>query len=273
MAHTDSDSVELYNIPLGTEAAPNNSLGIFGAGDAYQAADLSNFFSKLASFIPNGTKPSVDIINGAPPTPGEEIQGEQILDLSMAYPIAYPQNIHIFQNPGVIFGSGLGNNFLDAVDSSYCHYDGGDDPNLDPQYPQFQGFQGPAMCGVYNITNVLSISFATDESLLGIHYVQRQCHEWMKLALQGVTVLVASGDTGVQGNMGCSASQTAEGGAFNPLFPSVCPYVTTVGATQVNVTKTGYREVAVYDPKHNFYSGGKNGSLRECAALNEFRRI
>lgn len=250
-------SIELYNISIGTTAAPNNSLGIYGSGDAYQAADLPNFFSSLANFIPNNTHPSVDIINGAPAVPGESNGGEQILDLLMAYPIAYPQNVHIFQTPGARYDTGLGNDFLDAIDASYCTYDGGDDPDLDPRYSQFQGFQGPAMCGTYNITNVLSISFATDESHLGAHYVQRQCHEWMKLALQGVTVVVASGDRGVQGNMGCSASDTSKGGAFNPLFPGVCPYVTTVGATQVNFTQTGHQEVAVYDSKHSFYSGGE----------------
>ncbi|KAH7141452.1 peptidase S8/S53 domain-containing protein [Dactylonectria estremocensis] len=246
---------KLYGIPLGTKASPNNSLGIFGFGDAYNQADLDNFYSKYVKFIPKGTKPKVNSINGAK-APGDSIDGEESLDLQMAYPIVWPQKVTIFQTPYNNAG-GLANDFLDAVDASYCHYDGGDDPNFDPKFPVFGGFQGPAMCGKYQVTNVVSISFAIDESSVSQHYVQRQCHEWMKLALRGVTVLVSAGDRGVSGNMGCMANpKDQKKEAFNPMFPGSCPYVTTIGATQVNFDGALAREVAVYDPKHNFYSGG-----------------
>ncbi|KAJ3549709.1 hypothetical protein NM208_g376 [Fusarium decemcellulare] len=246
---------KLYGIPLGTKAAPNNSIGIFGFGDAYNQADLNNFWSKYAKFIPKGTGPKVNSINGAK-APGDEIDGEEILDLQMAYPIVYPQKVTIFQTPYNNAG-GIANDFLDAVDASYCKYDGGDDPEFDPKFPVFGGFQGPAMCGTYKVTNVVSISFAVDEEDLSRHYVQRQCHEWMKLALRGVTVVVASGDRGVQGNMKCAVNpQDKNKAAFNPMFPGSCPYVTTVGATQVNFDGARSHEVAVFDPKHNFYSGG-----------------
>lgn len=195
-------------------------------------------------------------INGAK-APGEENGGEELLDLQMAYPIVWPQKVTVFQT-NYNNGGGLFNDFLDAVDASYCHYDGGDDPEFDPKFPIFGGWQGPAMCGTYKVTNVVSISFALDESSLSRHYVQRQCHEWMKLALRGVTVVVAAGDRGVQGNMGCIFdSKNPKKEIFNPLFPSSCPYVTTVGATQVNFDGSRHREVAVFDPKHNFYSGGE----------------
>ncbi|KAH6999723.1 peptidase S8/S53 domain-containing protein [Ilyonectria destructans] len=246
---------KLYDIPLGTKAAPNNSLGIYGNGDAYNQANLDNFWSKYAKFIPKGTAPKVNSINGAK-APGEENGGEELLDLQMAYPIVWPQKVTVFQT-NYNNGGGLFNDFLDAVDASYCHYDGGDDPEFDPKFPIFGGWQGPAMCGTYKVTNVVSISFALDESSLSRHYVQRQCHEWMKLALRGVTVVVAAGDRGVQGNTGCIFdSKNPKKEIFNPLFPSSCPYVTTVGATQVNFDGSRHREVAVFDPKHNFYSGG-----------------
>lgn len=91
------------------------------------------------------------------------------------------------------------------------------------------------MCGVYEAPNVLSVSFATGEHIVSEKYLERQCYEWMKLALQGVTVVVASGDTGVQGQFGCLENfdnSTARG--FAPGFPASCPYVTAVGATQVD---------------------------------------
>lgn len=207
-------------------------------------------------FAESGTAPKVNSINGAT-APGAAIDGEESLDLQMAYPITFPQTIEIFQTPSNN-KNGFGNDFLDAVDGTYCTYDGGDDPDYDVIYPIFQGFQGPAMCGTYNVTNVLSISFATGETIVSDRYLERQCHEWMKLALKGVTVVVASGDTGVQGQTGCIANpQNNTASAFAPAFPASCPYVTAVGATQVDFANGTQKEVAVFDPPHNFYSGGK----------------
>jgi tripeptidyl-peptidase-1 len=246
---------ELYDIPLGTKAAPNNSVAIFGYGDYYNQTDLDNFFKLFAEFVPQGTSPKVNFINGAEQY-AREIDGEESLDLMMAYPIAYPGKVEIYQMPYSDL-NGMANDFLDAVDASYCDYDGGDDPENDRQYPAFLGFQGPRMCGTYNAPKVLSISFAKDESALPRHYVERQCREWMKLALQGVTVLVSAGDRGVSGNFGCVVNtETAGQSSFNPLFPGTCPYVTTVGATQVNFTGKRLQEVSVYDKPHNYWSGG-----------------
>lgn len=63
----------------------------------------------------------------------------------------------------------------------------------------------------------------------------------MKLGLAGVTVLYSSGDDGVAGNgkacctqRNClGATYSKDGLTFNPSFPSTCPYVTSVGATQI----------------------------------------
>ncbi|EME77426.1 uncharacterized protein MYCFIDRAFT_200693 [Pseudocercospora fijiensis CIRAD86] len=89
------------------------------------------------------------------------------------------------------------------------------------------------------------------------HYLERQCHEWMKLALRGVTVVVAAGDRGVSGNFGCAVNPVNESAeAFGPSFPGSCPYVTTISSTQVNFTNGRQKEVAVYDKPHNFYAGG-----------------
>jgi len=58
----------------------------------------------------------------------------------------------------------------------------------------------------------------------------------------GITVVYSSGDNGVGGNSGLclnpDGTQSASGKIFNPSFPSTCPYVTSVGATQVVSGKT-----------------------------------
>jgi subtilase family serine protease len=67
------------------------------------------------------------------------------------------------------------------------------------------------------------------------------CARYMKLGLQGITMLFASGDNGVAGGNGqcCASPQCAGGvyndgnsGTFNPSFPSTCPYVTSVGVSR-----------------------------------------
>jgi tripeptidyl-peptidase-1 len=49
----------------------------------------------------------------------------------------------------------------------------------------------------------------------------------MKLGLQGVSLLVASGDSGVGGSQCLGSTQKV----FSPDFPATCPYITAVGST------------------------------------------
>jgi tripeptidyl-peptidase-1 len=53
------------------------------------------------------------------------------------------------------------------------------------------------MCGTFVPTNVISLSYGGQEFDLPISYQKRQCLEYMKLGLQGVSFLFASGDSGV----------------------------------------------------------------------------
>jgi tripeptidyl-peptidase-1 len=86
------------------------------------------------------------------------------------------------------------------------------------------------MCGVYKPTNVISMSYGRAESSFSVNYQKRQCDEWMKLGLQGVTVVASSGDTGPLASGSCQASNL---GYFYATDPGNCPYVTSVGATML----------------------------------------
>jgi tripeptidyl-peptidase-1 len=144
------------------------------------------------------------------------------------------------------------------------------------------------MCGVYKPTNVISLSYGGQESDVPISYQKRQCLEYLKLGLQGVSFLFASGDSGVSskslnscwwskltrtdypapygidGPTGCLGQNLD---IFNPTWPGTCPFVTSVGATKVY---PGYTvsdpESAVYDPAGfpyavNYSSGGGFSNL------------
>ena len=81
---------------------------------------------------------------------------------------------------------------------------------------------------MYKPTNVISISYSGSESGFPDYYMKRQCNEWMKLALQGTTIVMSSGDSGVGGTF-CNG---ASGKILEPNFASTCPYVLSVGSTE-----------------------------------------
>lgn len=234
-----------YNITKATKAATGNQLGIFEEGDFYAAEDLVEFFAVFAPNIPATTRPQLDGIDGGS-APGVYAGGESDLDFQISYPIIYPQNSILYQTDDLPYalglqstGGGIFNTFLDAIDGSYCSYSAfGEtgDSSIDPVYPDPNplGYKGQRQCGVYKPTKVISVSYGEQEDDLPTNYQQRQCNEFMKLGLQGTSVIFASGDSGVAARStddGNADGCLGKGEVFNPDFPASCPYLTAVGAT------------------------------------------
>lgn len=235
----------LYEFGNGFSANPKNSYGIVEyTPQAYLQSDLNLFFANFSKPLV-GHSPIFDSIDGGvdqTTVQGFDYNGESDLDLEYAMTLVYPQQVTLYQAGDVVEGASF-NNFLDAIDGSYCTYEGGDDPTQDAIYPDpypYPGaYEGPENCGGYAATNVISTSYSYNEADLTAFYEMRQCNEYMKLGLQGVTVLYSSGDYGVAGNGGqcidpVSGNYTnGTSGKFNPSFPGTCPYITSVGATQI----------------------------------------
>ena len=87
----------------------------------------------------------------------------------------------------------------------------------------------------------------------------------MKLGLNGKTVVFASGDSGVgtpsrSAAEGCLTNQGLPGpggNIFNVPFPISCPFITTVGATQVDPgNSVNVPESAAIDRVNAFSSTG-----------------
>lgn len=95
--------------------------------------------------------------------------GEAALDLQMAMPIIYPQSVELYQTHDNFDGSdthyGFLNQWLDALDGSYCSYEGADDPTIDDSSPG-------EMCGEFKPTNVIFISYGLTEVLFPNKYNQ-----------------------------------------------------------------------------------------------------
>ncbi|MCJ1248318.1 hypothetical protein MMC30_005535 [Trapelia coarctata] len=235
----------LYNLPNGTLAKSSYAVVEY-TPQAYLQSDLNKFYSTVSRQIPQGTGPLFDSIDGGVDQTTSQnfnTNGESDLDLEYAIALVYPQKVTLYQT-GDTVESGSFNTFLDAIDGSYCTYQGGDNAAQgDPTYPDPNtGGYKKHDCGRYTPASVISASYGSNEADFTAAYEQRQCNEYMKLGMQGVTVLYSSGDSGVAGNQGqcCTTASCAGGtynnggsGIFNPSFPGTCPYVTSVGATQI----------------------------------------
>ena len=238
----------LYLIPPVLTNLQKNAYGIVEySPQAYLQPDLDMFFANFSKKQVQTTPTLVSIDGGVPQTiaKGFEFNGESDLDLQYGMTLVNPISVSLYQ-VGDNIESGSFNTFLDALDASYCTFEGGDDPTQDPAYPDpaATGFKGPNECGGAAATKVISTSYGYNEADLTPFYEMRQCQEYAKLGMQGTTVLYSSGDFGVAGNGGqCIDPATGNfnngtSGIFTPSFPGGCPYVTSVGATQIKPNAT-----------------------------------
>ncbi|KAF9046290.1 subtilisin-like protein [Panaeolus papilionaceus] len=235
----------LYNFHYTPVSTKKNSFGIVEfTPQSFLSGDLDLFFRNFSPSLV-GVRPKSVLIDGAVVQTQNQsfnFNGESDLDLQYGMALTAPQEITLLQTGDLEEGAGF-DNWLDAVDTSFCTFDGGDDPTQDGIYPDPAGFNQPESCGIVAPPKVISISYGQDEATANFHYATRQCNEYAKLGLMGTTVVYSSGDNGVAGfgNVCLDAEHNEAddtASVFNPEFPASCPFVTAVGATQVSPGKT-----------------------------------
>lgn len=200
--------------------------------------DLDDFLDRYTN-IPKGTRlRSISIGPVVPPPPlpspgtkwGPNTKTYDFFeangDFEIAMSIVAANDVALYEvAPGLAI-----ENFLDAVDSTYCAANGGN---------------GCGSLQAKDVPYVVSISYTIAENGSSVgdpKLLQRQCNEFGKLGLQGMTVLAATGDRGV--GWVCTDPSTGQGfpgdektgssrGLFTANFPASCPFVTAVGATAI----------------------------------------
>lgn len=92
----------LYDLPSHEEVANSydsdatDAIGVFETGSIYIPKDLDRFFKKYAPYIPDGTRPTGDAIDGAVLSVNSTtkfLAGEANIDLDIIYSLTYPQKI------------------------------------------------------------------------------------------------------------------------------------------------------------------------------------
>ncbi len=263
----------LYNISSGDAIHPNNTFGVFEVSwNSWLPQDLDMFFG-LFSPAQLGSRPTMEQINGGywrNDTIVPNFNMEADLDFEYSMALTYPQPIINYQ-VGEMWQVGTLNGLLAAVDPLYCT---AWNSSIDGTYPSplEGGYSKPVDCGTAKPASVVSVSYAWNEVAYPAAYLRRQCLEFLKLGLQGVSVVVSSGDCGPAGagcrcidpSTGGVTAGPADSGLFSPVAPASCPYVLSVGGTQLRVNSTvDDREVAfrVESPSHISSSGGGFSNL------------
>jgi len=279
----------LYGLPVGHINDSVNDLGLYEQGDYFAQGDISKYFATFSPNVPPATGPKVLGIDGgsAPVAQNSPLNGgESDIDIDITISLVYPQTVVVYQvddanyAPAEVAVDNTFNTFLDALDGSYCNYTAygitGNSPGIDPTYPDpaANGYKGQLQCGVYKPTRVISASYGESEKDFPKNYVLRQCNEFLKLGLQGHTIFVSSSDYGV-GNApgdptesGCLSGDGQNQTIYNPDYPSGCPWITTVGATQLYANQTVLdRESAM---QVNLYSPGEPEALKYFGSAGGF---
>ncbi|KAJ6483985.1 subtilisin-like protein [Mycena sanguinolenta] len=220
----------LYNFDFTPVSGDVNTVGVAEFGDnVFRPSDLNIFFEM---YEPDqvGHVPTLISVEGGDPTVAGDL-GEPSLDIELMMGLLGPgQNLSLYQIAQPSASLDPTDELLAALDGSYCSV-----PAVSTE--------GITDCGDKPQTSVISISYhfnpdLNDPSISPV--VQRQCTEFGKLSLTGITFVASSGDGGV------AYSQSHEcllangelvagnpNGSFVGQLPASCPFVTAVGATSV----------------------------------------
>ncbi|KAI0472986.1 peptidase S8/S53 domain-containing protein [Xylariaceae sp. FL0804] len=198
---TPTTLASLYEFD-GIDTLTSGIMGIGGfIGQWPSASDLQTFLNKFAISGFGNSKESYtceEVENGECPTnpTGSDIGIEANLDVQYARAITS-------EIPNVYYSVGKNNNEIYEYLSEYIlALDADERPN------------------------VVSISYGGDESSVALSVADTTCDDFAELGSAGVSVLFASGDSGV--GSGCTIDGES---AYQPDFPGGCPWVTMVGGT------------------------------------------
>ncbi|KAH8674505.1 tripeptidyl peptidase-like protein [Tricladium varicosporioides] len=104
--------------------------------------------------------------------------------------------------------------------------------------------------GQYDLPQVISTSYADDEQTVPYSYAKSVCDGFAQLGARGISLFFGSGDFGVGLSGKCVTNDGKNTTRFMAMFPTSCPYITSVGATKF------IPEVVATDARNGFVSGG-----------------
>ncbi|KAF2840230.1 tripeptidyl-peptidase-like protein [Patellaria atrata CBS 101060] len=222
---------DLYNVKGFTPSANSSGfLGVNGFLEQYaRYEDLALFLRDYAPEAVGANFSFTSVNGGVLPQDSPENSVEANLDIDYTVSLSYPI-------PNTYYSTAGRGPLVPDLDQPT------QEDNANEPYLEF--FTYLSNLPDNELPQTLTTSYGEDEQSVPASYARRVCNLIGQLGARGVSVIFASGDTGVG-----SACQTNDGRnttRFLPIFPAACPFVTSVGGTyRVNP------EQAIY-----FSSGG-----------------
>jgi kumamolisin len=219
VSYTPPQVASPYGYPEGTGAG--ECVALIELGGGFTPADLDTYFSGLGAFSPTVTAVSVDGANNSPTGDPSGPDGEVMLDIEVVGSIAPGARIAVYFAPNTDAG------FLDAITS--------------------------AIHDTTNKPSVISISWGGPESTWTSQAMTAMDEAFQAAAAIGITVCVASGDSG--------SSDGVTDGADHVDFPASSPFALACGGTSLRAAGTQIAGETVWnDGSAGGASGGGQSS-------------
>jgi subtilase family serine protease len=234
----------LHGIPETGDNVQGNSIGVveFGQGAGFIKSDWSNFLTEVAGI--SDSPPYPTIVGPFTAKGDPNLDGECTLDIEVVSGLTTAPSYFITIGDGWIF------DFASMIASA------SDRPTV---YSISYGLAEYLTCEIVQCT-----PNPNDPS----EYITRTEDELQKLAGQGLTVLVASGDTGAQGgrspqDQNCMDTEHPLG----PSYPATSAWVTAVGATMLVGDTPAAAGTSPYCSSGQFTpcSSGQGGVQQVCS--------
>jgi kumamolisin len=220
---------QAYDFPTGVDGT-GEAIAILELGGGYRAQDLSAYFGNLGIAVPAVSAIPVDGGANSPTGSADGPDGEVELDIEVAGAVAPGAKI------GIYFAPNTDQGFIDALTTA-IH-----DAALKP--------------------SIVSISWGGPESSWTAQARNSLNSACQDAATMGVTVFVASGDSG--------ASDGSSDGSLEVDFPSSSPYVTGCGGTRLALSGAAISSEVVWNELAQ-NEGATGGGVSENFALPTFQ--
>jgi tripeptidyl-peptidase-1 len=206
LVNTPGSLRKLYNVGNASGSVPENKQAFTGFLEQYWTnVDLQEF-DTLFNAAGKGEKPSRQVGDGK--SGGVRIAGAEA-ELDAQYMMA--MGLHVETE----FWSFAGRSPDNAQNEPFLKF----------MYTLANTSQAPY---------VISTSYGEDEDSMTLDYQKRCNVEFQKAGVRGISLLFASGDSGVGGDFNCSTLCEAHSRGekcLQPMWPAASPYVTAVGGT------------------------------------------
>lgn len=216
---TTPELAKLYDMPANLDGK-GQTIGLVELGGGFSDADLDSYFAKLSIPKPQVEWVSVDGTKNQPDNSPNSADGQVTLDIEVAGAVAHGAAIKVY----------FAQDIAAAVRKAAA-----------------------------DKVTVISISWGATESDWGVQAVNRTNDELQAAALQGVTILCASGGSG--------AGDGIDDGEPHADFPASSPWVLAVGGTALKASAEGIASEVVWNDGSAATGGGVSGITTALMAI------